>query len=167
MKQFCDKSGRSWTISLTLGTAIEVRDKLGVDLLQPEQGDPPLLTRLGTDEIMLGEVICALLGDQFEKHGVTASQVRDSFDGGTLLAAQKAFYEELVDFFQSRGRTDRARAVLAQMKVIEAAIRAAETRIEAIDIDRTIEEAERQLQETIHGGTSGSPLEVSVSTRVD
>jgi len=167
MKQFCDKSGRSWTISLTLGTAIEVRDKLGVDLLQPEQGDPPLLTRLGTDEIMLGEVICALLGDQFEKHGVTASQVRDSFDGGTLLAAQKAFYEELVDFFQSRGRTDRARAVLAQMKVIEAAIRAADSRIEAIDIDRTIEQAERQLEEKILGGTSGSLPEALESTRED
>ena len=156
MRQFCDKSGRSWTISLTLGTAIEVRDKLGVDLLQPEQGDPPLLTCLGTDEIMLGEVICAILGDQFEKHGVTDADVRDSFDGGTLLAAQKAFYEELVDFFQSRGRTDRARAVLAQMKVIEAAIRAADSRIEAIDIDRTIEQAERQLEEKILGGTSGS-----------
>jgi len=161
MKQFCDKTGRSWTISLTLRTAIEVRDKLGVDLLQPEQGSPPLLTRLGTDEIMLGEVICALLGDQFEKHGVTAAQVRGSFDGSTLLAAQKAFYEELVDFFQSRGRTDRARAVLAQMQVIEAAIRAAETRIEAIDIERTIEEAERRLEETIRGGTFGSPPEAS------
>jgi len=167
MKQFCDKSGRSWTISLTLGTAIEVRDKLDVDLLQPEQGDPPLLTRLGTDEIMLGEVICALLGDQFEKHSVTAADVRDSFDGGTLLAAQKAFYEELVDFFQSRGRTDRARAVLAQMKVIEAAIRAADSRIEAIDIDRTIEQAERQLEEKILGGTSGSLPEALESTRED
>ena len=167
MKQFCDKSGRSWTISLTLGTAIEVRDKLGVDLLQPEQGDPPLLTQLGTDEIMLGEVICAILGDQFEKHGVTAADVRDSFDGGTLLAAQKAFYEELVDFFQSRGRTDRARAVLAQMQVIEAAIRAADSRIEAIDIDRTIEEAERLLEEQIHGPTSGSLPEALESTPED
>jgi len=167
MRQFCDKSGRSWTISLTLGTAIEVRDKLGVDLLQPEQGDPPLLTCLGTDEIMLGEVICAILGDQFEKHGVTDADVRDSFDGGTLLAAQKAFYEELVDFFQSRGRTDRARAVLAQMKVIEAAIKAADSRIEAIDIDRTIEEAERQLQEKIHGVTSGSLPEALESIQED
>ena len=167
MKQFCDKTGRSWTISLTLGTAIEVRDKLGVDLLQPEQGDPSLLTRLGTDEIMLGAVICALLGDQFEKHGVTDTEVRDSFDGSTLLAAQKAFYEELVDFFQSRGRTDRARAVLAQMKVIEAAIRAADSRIEAIDIDRTIEEAERQLEEKIHGGISGSLPEALESIQED
>ena len=167
MKQFCDKAGRSWTISLTLGTAIEVRDKLDVDLLQPEQGDPPLLTRLGTDEIMLGEVICALLGDQFEKHEVTPSQVRDAFDGSTLLAAQKAFYEELVDFFQSRGRTDRARAVLAQMQVIQAAIRAADSRIEAIDIDRTIEEAERRLEEKIRGETSGSPPEASASIQED
>ena len=34
------------------------------------------------------------------------SRKRAGFDGATLLAAQKAFYEELVDFFRSRGRAD-------------------------------------------------------------
>ena len=42
------------------------------------------------------------------------SRKRAGFDGATLLAAQKAFYEELVDFFRSRGRADRARAVETQ-----------------------------------------------------
>jgi hypothetical protein len=53
MKTFNDAAGRTWTISLNLGTAIAVKDALGIDLLQPEQGDPPLLTRLGTDELLL------------------------------------------------------------------------------------------------------------------
>jgi len=138
MKAFTDRAGRNWTITLTLGTAMTVKEQLGVDLLQPEAGDPPLLTRLGTDEMLLGEVLCAMLQQQFEAQGVTAEDVRNGFDGQTLLAAQRAFYEELIDFFQSRGRTDRAKAVAKQVKMIDAAVTAVETRIDALDIDRTI-----------------------------
>jgi hypothetical protein len=138
MKTFNDAAGRTWTIAMTLGTAMQVKARLDVDLLQIEAGDPPLLTRLGTDEMLLGEVLCAMLESQFETHNVTADDVRNAFDGQTLLAAQKAFYEELVDFFRSRGRTDRAKAVAKQMAMIDAAVTAIETRIDALDIDQTI-----------------------------
>ena len=141
MKTFNDAANRTWTISLTLGTAMAVKDKLGIDLLQPEAGDPPLLTRLGTDEMLLGEVLCALLESQFETHQVSAEDVRLAFDGNTLLAAQRAFYEELVDFFRSRGRTDRAKAVLAQMTLIDKATSMIESKIDAIDIDNLIDGA--------------------------
>jgi hypothetical protein len=115
-----------------------VKAKLNIDILQPEVGDPPLLTRLGTDEMLLGEVLCCLLEKQFRAHRVSEDDVREAFDGQTLLAAQKAFYEELIDFFRNRGRNDRAKAVAKQMAMIDAAIAAIETRIDGIDIDQTI-----------------------------
>jgi len=138
MKTFSDAAGRTWSITLTLGTAMAVKESLGVDLLQPEAGEPPLLTRLGTDEMLLGEVLCAMLAGQFETHKVTAEDVRNGFDGQTLLAAQKAFYEEMIDFFRSRGRNDRAKAVAKQMAMIDAAVTAIETRIDGIDVEATI-----------------------------
>jgi len=138
MKTFKDSAGREWQLALTLGTAMTVRDRLGVDLLQPESGEPPLLTRLGTDEILLGEVLCVTLEDQFDKHGVTPEAIRGAFDGQTLLAAQQAFYEELVDFFRSRGRNDRAKAVAKQMDMINAAVSAVETKIDRLDVDEVI-----------------------------
>ena len=153
MKTFTDAAGRTWTLALTLGTAMKVKAKLDIDLLQPEAGDPPLLTRLGTDEMLLGEVLCAMLEGQFETHKVTDDDVRAAFDGNTLLGAQKAFYEELIGFFQSRGRNDRAKAVAKQMAMIEAAVTAIETRIDGIDID-----------ETIRGAMSGASPERSAST---
>jgi hypothetical protein len=153
MKTFTDAAGRTWTIALTLGTAMKVKAKLDVDLLQPEAGDPPLLTRLGTDEMLLGEVLCAMLEGQFETHKVTPDDVRAGFDGQTLLAAQKAFYEELIGFFQSRGRNDRAKAVAKQMALIDAAVAAVETRNDALDIDATI-----------RGAMSGASPEASEST---
>jgi hypothetical protein len=141
MKTFTDAAGRTWTLALNLGTAISVKEKLGIDLLQPEAGDPPLLTRLGTEELLLGEVLCALLEGQFEANKVGPEDVRAAFDGRTLLAAQQAFYEELIDFFRQRGRTDRARALATQLKLIEAGVKAVETRIEALDVEKAIESA--------------------------
>ena len=160
MKTFTDAAGRTWTLTLTLGTAMKVKAKLDIDLLQPEAGDPPLLTRLGTDEMLLGEVLCAMLEGQFETHKVTDDDVRAGFDGQTLLAAQKAFYEELIGFFRSRGRNDRAKAVAKQMALIEAAVAAVETRIDALDIDATIRGA------MTTGETSGASPEASASTHV-
>ena len=161
MKTFTDAAGRTWTLTLTLGTAMKVKAKLDIDLLQPEAGDPPLLTRLGTDEMLLGEVLCAMLEGQFEAHKVTDDDVRSSFDGQTLLAAQKAFYEELIAFFRSRGRSDRAKAVAKQMALIEAAVAAVETRIDALDIDATIRGA--ITQPATPGATSGASPEASAS----
>jgi len=141
MKTFKDKADRNWTIGINLATAKRLRDTLNVDLLQPEIGDPPLLTRLGTDEILLGEVLCVLLSDQFEAHKVTADDVLAAFDGQTLLAAQEAFYEDLVDFFRGRGRTDRAKAVARQAEMIAATVARAEKEIDRIDIDKVIDGA--------------------------
>ena len=155
MKTFNDAAGRTWTLSLTLGTAMAVKAKLDIDLLQPESGDPPLLTRLGTDELLLGEVLCALLEGQFEAHKVTEEDVHAAFDGRTLLAAQEAFYQELEDFFRMRGRGDRALAVAKQKNLIEAAIKAAETRIGALDIEAAVRGA------GIPGATSGASPEAS------
>ena len=138
MKTFNDASSRTWSLTLNLGTAMAVKAKLNVDLLQPEAGDPPLLTRIGTDEMLLGEVLCAMLEGQFVTHKVTEADVRNSFDGQTLLAAQKAFYEELIDFFRSRGRNDRAKAVAKQMAMIDAAVTAIETKIDGINVEQTI-----------------------------
>ena len=159
MKTFNDAAGRTWTLSLTLGTAMAVKAKLDIDLLQPEAGDPPLLTRLGTDELLLGEVLCALLEGQFEAHKVTGDDVRAAFDGRTLLAAQEAFYQELEDFFRMRGRGDRALAVAKQKALIEAAIKAAETRIGALDIEAAVRAT------GIRGATSGASPEASGSIR--
>ena len=141
MKTFKDKADRNWTIGINLATAKRLRDTLNVDLLQPEIGDPPLLTRLGTDEILLGEVLCVLLSDQFEAHKVTADDVLAAFDGQTLLAAQEAFYEDLVDFFRGRGRTDRAKAVAKQAEMIAATVARVEQKIDEIDIDEMIDGA--------------------------
>ena len=149
MKTFKDNAGHDWNISLNIGTAMLVKEKLGVDLLQPEAGDPPLLTRLGTDEILLAQVISTLLESQFETQKVDKEQIYQFFDGPTFARAHEAFYEELIDFFLSRGRHDRAKAVQKQKKMILAGIDAAATRVEGIDVEAEINRAMRKADEDL------------------
>jgi hypothetical protein len=152
MKTFTDADGREWKLRLTLGVIEDVRDTLDVDLLQPEDGDPPLLTRLGTDERLMAEVICCILADQFEANKVDAKSIKRAFDGTTLLAAQTAFYDELVLFFQNRGRPDRAAAAAKQKELIEVAVAKINEKINAVN-----------PTELIDGALSGDSQDSSVS----
>jgi hypothetical protein len=157
MNTFKDNSGREWKLSLTIGSAIKVKDNLQVDLLQPEVGDPPVLTKLGVDELLLAQVIAIMLEGQFELHNVDRDDIYETFDGPTLARAHEAFYKELIDFFQSRGRQDRATAVRKQMKMIQSGIVAATTKIDNINVDAVID---KEMSKITFGETSGdSPVD--------
>ncbi len=140
MKTFTDNAGRVWTLSLTIDCAKRVRDLLDINLLEPEAGEPPLLTRLGTDEILLCDVLFAMVKPQADSLNITSEQFCQALGATAVLAAQNAFYDELVDFFQNRGRTDRANGVLTQQKMINLAIAQVTGRITSIDLNRKIQE---------------------------
>lgn len=150
MKAFVDAAGRTWTIALTIDSVKRVRGLLGINLLEPEQGDPPVLTRLGTDVILLCDVVFALVKPQADALGVTDEQFGAALDGDAALAAQTAFYAELVDFFRQSKRMDRARMVSLQQQVIEMQVQRIETRIQRFDI-------EGELDRMLGGSPTSSP----------
>ena len=139
MKTFTDTAGRTWTIALTIDAAKRVKGLLDVNLLELESGDPPLLTRLGTDVILLCDVIFALVKPQADANGVTDEQFGAALGGEAILAAQTALYEELVLFFQGLGRSDLAKAVDTQRRMIDLAVSRIETRIDKLDLEAAIE----------------------------
>ena len=139
MRTFTDTAGRTWTLSLTIDAAKRVKGLLAVNLLELEAGDPPLLTKIGTDVILLCDVIFALVKPQADANGVTDEQFAAALGGETILAAQTALYEELVGFFRGLGRSDLAKAVEAQRRMIDLAVRKIETRIDKLDLEAAIE----------------------------
>lgn len=139
MKTFTDTAGRTWTLSLTIDAAKRVKGLLDVNLLELEAGDPPLLTKIGTDVILLCDVIFALVKPQADANDVTDEQFAAALGGETILAAQTALYEELVGFFRGLGRSDLAKAVDAQRRMIDLAVRKIETRIDKLDLEAAIE----------------------------
>lgn len=156
MKTFTDSAGRAWTLALTIDAAKRVKSLLDVNLLELEAGDPPLLTRLGTDVILLCDTIFALVKPQADAAGVTDEQFAAAMGGDAILAAQTAFYGELVDFFRKLGRTDLAKAVDAQRRMIDLAVARIETRIDRLDLEAAIE--------TTLGEPSTNSLPSSAST---
>ncbi len=135
MRTFTDNAGRTWTLSLSFGAVKRVRGLLDVNLLELDKGEPPLLTRLGTDPILLVDVIFAVIKPQADGLGVTDEQWAESMGGEAMLAAQKAFYGEVADFTRSQGRPDMAKAALAQHALLERVIAMSEERIGQIDLD--------------------------------
>ena len=84
-------------------------------------------------------MIYCLIKPQADKLGVTDEQFGQSLGGDAVLAAQTAFYEELVDFFQKRGRADRVKAISAQQKMIALAIKKVEADLANLDLTKQIE----------------------------
>ena len=133
MKLFTDNAGKTWSVVMTIDSVKRVRDLISVNLVEPEAGEPPLLTRLGIDEILLCDVVYCLIKPQADALGVTDEDFGRALGGDAILAAQTALYEELIDFFQKRGRPDRAKAVAAQKKMIEMAIERVKITLDSMD----------------------------------
>ena len=133
MKQFTDSNGRTWTITMTIDVAKRCRHLLGVNLMEPEAGDPPLITRIGTDEILLCDLVYCLVKPEADRQGLSDIDFGRAMGGDAILSAQGAFYEEMIGFFRMRGRTDRARAMTRQMEVIRLAVQKAEVMLEQVD----------------------------------
>ena len=155
MKEFIDSTGRKWVLSITIDTVKRCRDLLGVNLLEPEKGDPPLLTRIGTDEILFCDLLYCLCKPQLDQAQITDQQFGQSLGGDAILSASNAFYEEMIDFFRKRGRSDRAKAVAKQQEVIDLAVRKIERTLDILDLEK---EMERVLgnASTSSPGSSGS-----------
>ena len=167
MKTFTDNAGKTWTVALTIDAAKRVKSLLGVNLLaldEPLSAETsakaePLITRLGTDVIMLCDVIYALVKLQADAAEVTDTEFGRALGGDAILAAQTAFYEELIDFFRKLGRADLAKAVESQRRMIELAVQRIETRIERFDLEAAVTDAvgEAEAETTPGAPSTNSP----------
>jgi hypothetical protein len=148
MKEFVDNSGTRWNVELTIASIKRVRDLLSVNLLEPESGEPPLLTRLGSDVILLCDVIYVLVKPQADSKGVTDEAFGALLGGDAILSAQEAFYRELIDFFLKSGRPDKLKMIEKQRALLIAAIKTAATKVEAIDTDAICSKSFTNLPES-------------------
>ena len=100
MKKFTLHDGTELELSLTIGAIKKVKNAMGVDLTQPEAGDPPLIARMLDDELLVAGIIEQLTG--LNPDDMTAEDV---------LAGIDALLAEWTDFFRLRGRTERVQII--------------------------------------------------------
>ncbi len=94
MLTFNDSKNRSWTVKLTVGKVEEIRDVLGLDILDSE-----VFKSMGKDMLMRVKIIALLLNVQLEEKGVSVQDLFDSLSGEYLKDALDAFNEAYIDFF--------------------------------------------------------------------
>ena len=140
MQQFIDSAGSSWVVKLDIAAAKRVRDIVNVDILAPESGDIPLQTRIGTDVILMIDIIYAIIEPQLTKADITDAAFGERLGGDVIVAAQNALYAEMILFFLACGRRDRATALEKQKTLIDMSIERAQQEIEAIDPKQKIAE---------------------------
>ncbi len=157
MKTFTDSAGRNWTINLTIDAVKRLKALLEVDLLALEVGDPPLMTKLGLDVVLLCDVIYALIKPQADKEGVSDEQFGQALGGEAILAAQGAFYDELISFFRHLGRKDLASAVETQRRMIDLTVERVEMEIEKFPVEATIEKILGEASTSLPGSSESTP----------
>lgn len=142
---FKDTKDRRWKIEMTISAIKRVKGAIDVDLLKMDQGDPPLLTVLGTDVEVLCDIIFCLVMPQADDLGVSDVQFGEAMGGETMLQAQVAFYEELADFFRGLGRTDTARALTIQQEMICQAVKRAEAALNQFDPEKVLDDVFKKI----------------------
>ena len=144
-ESFKDNEGRQWDIRMDYGAAKRVKALVGINLLAPlEEVEPdgqPLLTRLARDDMMVIDVIFAIIKPQADERGMKDEEWAGAMGGDAMLEAHDGFYREYVNFFRSRGRAETMMALQKQKAALDAAIREAEARIRKLDPDLIVEEA--------------------------
>lgn len=142
MKTFNDNAGRTWTITITVDAIKRVEGLIkGVNLANLTDGDPPLLTRLETDVVLLCDVIFALVKPQADQLDVSDEEFGKAMGGDAIMAAHDVFWEELTGFFRQLRRTDTARAIEKQAALVKATVEAIEQRVETLDVENVIAKA--------------------------
>jgi len=167
MHTFTDTAGRCWELALTIGAAKRVKGLLAVDLLDLSAGNPPLVTRLHTDVMLLVDVIWAVLKPEADARGVSDEQFVAALGGEAAWNAYLAFAGELEDFFRQFHRPDLERTVAVNRRLMQAdaeRLAAATDRMAAVaekQADREIEKAMAGIEaagDSISGsGSTSSP----------
>jgi hypothetical protein len=149
VRQFSDKTGRLWTIELTIGNVVRVRKREPrFDLLDPvkDLDGSPLQVVLTTDPAEFYELLWLLCEPQLEAVGIDPMAFGQLLTAEHIVKAQAAFVEEWTDFFRSLHRDDAAMAVETQMKLVTAATRMLTNRVAKIDKTKVMTTIEGRLE---------------------
>lgn len=123
---FKDAAGREWSIRLTIGTALDVYDETGVDLLNPltaNDGKLSAVESLIKSPALLSEVVYFCCRER-----TTVKKIFfDHLDGEAFKRASDAFWDEYERFFLASGRETIARAITRKQNEATARATIAET----------------------------------------
>jgi hypothetical protein len=151
MTTFTDSTGTLRTVTMTVGAAIRIKAKHGVDLLRIESdGVLEAFSRMTLDLEKQAQIIVEMMG-------LSETEMADfvsGLDGATVAASQTAFFDELESFFRQSGQTAKARIIGNNRLILAKA-----NEIQGQAVDRAAQSAVLSMTST--GGTYGNAPDAS------
>jgi hypothetical protein len=104
--QFRDTANNVWTVSVTVGGYMRIKNELGIDITDLSSEDGGWLTRTIADENMyeMLSVLATLIEKQLDAKGLTLEEWYDLMDGDSLEAAGYALLGGVINFIPAHKR---------------------------------------------------------------
>ena len=145
MRSFSDNMHQQWNLSLTLGKVRNLRDKLGLDLLNP-QHHLQVLNSL-TDRMAFVFLLCESQAKEYE---VDVDEFEERLMGdGFADDASVAFLEELSDFFQRLGQVGLAKITQRSIKTMKAGKERMTQMIANGHFDSLLDTVEKEMEQLL------------------
>jgi hypothetical protein len=154
MKSFKDNQGQLWHLNLSLGKTRQLRDKLGLDLLNPEHYGR--LVGSLTEQM----AFCFLLVEpQAQELGIDVDAFEERLYGdGIANSAGIALLEECEVFFQKLGQKTQAALAKKSTELVKASIANMDQMLASGQLDSLMAKAEEDVRKKLQAsGGSGLP----------
>jgi hypothetical protein len=102
MRSFKDREGMEWQVDFTIGTAIKLKDRLGVDIDSTDNG----LVKLASSGTLLFKALYLICEKQAQERKLDAEAFYERFTNDSIVSANAAFIEAITDFFPNARRRD-------------------------------------------------------------
>ena len=146
-RTFTDAAGRTWTVAINIGAIRRVQKLAEVELGWPEL---KLLHAVCTNTMLLSDIMYALCKPEADKLGLSQEDFDKGMTGDAIEQAETAFWEAYGDFLPSAKRAALKIMVDKVHKLFEDAGNAAIQRLEALDVNKIVDDAFREKDES-HG----------------
>lgn len=137
MKTFTDCMGRTWTVTINVGTIKRVKTMLGINLLEAITDD--LAEKLKNDVCMLVDVLYVICKNEADAKNITDENFGEAMAGDALENATNAFLDELIDFFPAEKKMILRKAINKLNQAEKKALEMGNKYIEDMQIDKQIE----------------------------
>lgn len=137
MKTFTDCMGRTWTVTINVGTIKRVKTMLGINLLEAITDD--LAEKLKNDVCMLVDVLYVICKNEADTKNITDENFGEAMAGDALENATNAFLDELIDFFPAEKKMILRKAINKVNQAEKKALEMGNKYIENMEIEKQIE----------------------------
>ena len=141
MATWKDKNGKDWNCEITIKTLKQIKQRLGIDLLEPQES----IKKLIADKYLLCNVLYLAHEDICKQLNITDEDFGGLLVGDTIDDATKALIDSLICFFPVQQREMLAKITNKREQVMAAIYQKMGQEIDNLPMEKVIEEIQKLL----------------------